>query len=476
MTSLVSVLKNAGFVFFADVISRVLSFVFILIIARSLGDVGLGQYSFIFSFAGLFAAFYDLGMGYFLIKEVSRNKNKASEIYSAVLSTKAIIGSIVAIITAILITFSAEDKAVVISVYIAAGAMLVYHLKEALLSVFVANENMKFVAGTRLLDSFIIVGVGSLVLLNGVGIIILTSVFLSAYLTTFFISLISVKKYGKLKLVTNKEKYLSIIKASIPFWLAGIFSTIYLRIDTVMLGFLAGFSDTGIYSASFKLLDALYFIPQAVITAIFPVMSRLHKNDKATLKRLYHKAFYYLLILALPMGLGVTLLADRIIYFIYGAGFMESAPILRILIWVEVFAFMYSVSGFLLNSIDKQKVFTYVTAGAALLNVIMNFILIPKYGPMGAAYATLTTQFFILVGLFYFASRAGYYLNILKLMWKSMIATIIMGLVVYFTIQYHIVIIVIIGITSYGIIMLGLRGIEEEEIQIAKKILRKIKL
>src|SRR3989344_2863425 len=101
MNTLKTIAKNTGWLMIADIISRGLSFFLIIAIARYLGDSGLGKYSFVFAYVGLFSMFSDLGLSYFMVREVSRHKEKIQDYFGNILSLKLILGLLVIIIALI---------------------------------------------------------------------------------------------------------------------------------------------------------------------------------------------------------------------------------------------------------------------------------------------------------------------------------------------------------------------------------------
>ena len=107
MSTAKTVAKNAVYLFSADIIGRVFSFLLIILIARKLGDFGLGQYSFAFSFVGLFSILADMGISTYLIREIAKDKKKVDEYYSHALVLKLILGLITFIIPLIVLVVQA---------------------------------------------------------------------------------------------------------------------------------------------------------------------------------------------------------------------------------------------------------------------------------------------------------------------------------------------------------------------------------
>jgi O-antigen/teichoic acid export membrane protein len=474
MSTVKTLAKNTTVLLAADVISKVLSFFLIVFIARHLGDVGLGKYSFVFAFVGLFALFSDFGISTFLTREVAKDKTKTSLYFDNIITLKLILTIVATILPLIVIWFIDKSVDVKMAVYIMAIAMFFLNYEETFGALIRAYEKMEYISLMMVLEKIITAGLGIVFLAMGFKLVALVSAFLVAYFTTFVIYYIIItKKITKIRFRADFGLWKKILKQSLPFWLTVLFIAIYFRIDIVMLTMMKGYQSVGWFSASHKILDALYFIPGAIIMAVFPVMSRLHIENKEQLSKLYKKAFYYLLSLGVPIGIGATLLADRIILFVYKDAFINSVIALQILIWAEVFIFISSVSGYLLNSIDKQKLFSYVTGICAVINVTLNLILIPKYDYIGASVATVITEILVFAMLFYFVSKNKYGFNLLKVMIKPAVAGIVMAVgVVYFK-GMHLLILVPFAMLVYFSCLFIIKGIDKEEIDLVKGLVKR---
>lgn len=472
MALLNSIFKNFSMVFISDLVGRVLFFFLILSIARFLGAEGLGYYSFVFAFVGLFVLFNDLGLSTLLVREVSRSHSSAQKYISNILSIKVILGVLTFAASAIAI-FAAEDRPFIIyAVLLASLAMFFSSMKDTLLSVFQSFERMAFIAAIRAIESFLIVALSMAALLLGYGVIAVTLVFLCIYILTFAASLIAVRRIVKLRLSADFAAWKSFLVQSSPFWLTGFFMAIYFRIDTVMLGIMRGYAETGIYNAAYRLLDALYIIPGALIPVLYPVMSRLHITGRKLLEEVYKRAFSYLLIIALPMAVGATFLAGRIMAFVYRGSFsadVHSAAIgLQILIWAEVFIFLSAISGHLLNSINRQAVFTITAAAAALANVLLNLYFISRWGYIGAAITTVMTEFGVLASLFYFVRRSGYRIRFFSSFIKAVVASAVMASAIYFLLWMHVLAIIAISAAVYFLVIFLLKGFEKQDVDVVK--------
>ena len=148
----------------------------------------------------------------------------------------------------------------------------------------------------------------------------------------------------------------------------------------------------GQYAAAVRLSEAWYFIPMAIASSLFPSIINAKKvSDKLYLERL--QRLYSLMVwLAIAIALPMTFLSDWVVNLLYGNAYQEAGSVLMIHIWTGVFVFLgVAFSHYLIVENLMMKSF-YRTALGTILNIIFNFILIPKYGIYGAAIATLLGQ------------------------------------------------------------------------------------
>tara|TARA_R110000787_G_scaffold6697_9_gene23288 strand:- start:5339 stop:6658 length:1320 start_codon:yes stop_codon:yes gene_type:complete len=205
------------------------------------------------------------------------------------------------------------------------------------------------------------------------------------------------KNLFKWKLDMNIAK--DFINRSWPLFLSGLMFVIYIRIDQVMVKEILGAKSAGLYAASINLSEAWYFIPNIIAASLFPAILISKKQSlEVYLKRI--KNLYSILFwIAVLIAILTTFLSDIIVNYLYGIDYDESSSVLIIYIWSNIFFFLNAVSskwlvaeGFYLHSL-------YRNALGALLNIVLNYFLLYKYGLQGAAIATLISYSF--VGLFY---------------------------------------------------------------------------
>jgi len=173
-----------------------------------------------------------------------------------------------------------------------------------------------------------------------------------------------------------------------------------------------------------------------------------------------------MLVIAVPIAVGTTVLAQRIIAVIYGPDYVNSGPVLQVLIWSMAFIFPTFVFTNLLYSINRQMTAARITAACALLNVLLNAILIPKYSGTGAAIATVATQFAALTLCGIFCAKAGYSIpitSVLALLFKIAVASAAMCVFVLYCDSLILWVLIPLAAVLYFAVLFVVRGIGTKE-------------
>jgi len=225
-------------------------------------------------------------------------------------------------------------------------------------------------------------------------------------------------------------------------------------------------TEVGIYSVSVNIVIAFIFIPMMYCNSIYPLLSRFFKNSKKTLVIAYERSFKYLSILGIAVAFGIYALSEKIILFLYGTDYSESVSVLAILSIFLLLKFVNPLSGLVLISINKQKSRLFSQGSSALLNIVLNIFLIPLYGIIGAAIATILTEIVFTIMYCSLMIRYGFNFNFLKkFIHKPIIAGIIMVLLV--SNISNLFLSVFVGIIVYSLILIMFRILDKEDVDIS---------
>lgn len=180
-----------------------------------------------------------------------------------------------------------------------------------------------------------------------------------------------------------------LLKDSWPLIFSGFVVMIYMRIDQVMIKEMLGDKEVGVYSVAVRLSEVWYFVPMVITSSLFPSVINAKKVSEelyyARLQRLYS----FLVWIAIAVAIPTTFLSDWIVAFLYGEAYQGAGEVLKIHVWASVFVFLGVASSAWLTSENLKHIAFYRTLSGAMINVALNFALIPIFGIVGAAVATV---------------------------------------------------------------------------------------
>jgi O-antigen/teichoic acid export membrane protein len=464
--------KNVGVTGIAQITSSILGFVILIYIARYLGETEFGKYSFALSFTSLFMVLTDVGINQYIIREISRNEKLTSEYITNITVIKLLLsfvtfGIIVATIN--IMNYPLETKNVV---YIYGVYTILTSFVLTFKSIFQAHEKMEYTAIILISEQMLLALLVLYFLFSGHGLIKLAY----SYVIVGFISLILSYcifrlKITKPKLVINLSLWKKLIISSIPFALNALFAILFFRIDTVMLSFFKNDAAVGIYSAAYNPLLALTgIITQIIISTIYPVMAKLFVTSKDSLKILTILTSKYMIIIACPITIGCFIFANKFIDLFYVGKYYESIFVFQILALFIPIRLLSTVTGTLLSSINKQNLRMISVGFSSLLNICLNAVLIPILSYVGASIATVFSELVLYFCFIYFIKKYHYDLKVHNNVIKPLIASLIMGVIIYST-ELNLIFSIVLGFLIY-IIQLFLLGVfTQEDKNIGKDIL-----
>jgi O-antigen/teichoic acid export membrane protein len=393
-----TIVKNTALIFASRVITALLGFAATLMIARHFGVEDYGKFALALSFVALFIPLGDLGMDILLTREVAKAKESLKNILGNVLAIKLILavvflGLVVSVVN--LMGYGGLTKSLV---YVAAVSAILTFTANSFISSFRAFERMEYEAVSSVLAKLLTaVAVFALIFLNknllwmmwaqvmGGALLLLSSL--------FFLR----SKFATPSLRMEFSLWKKLITGGLPFALTYFMVMVYFKIDSVMLSKMVGDEAVGAYNAAYNIVFALMIISSAIVGSIFPAITYNYFQDKEYSQKILTGGLKYSLILSFPFALGGTILAKKVIFLIYGQAYTSSILALQIIIWVVPVIFVTNLLGNCLGAINRQKEVLYVALANALLNVILNLILIPRFSFYGSAAATLVTELFGMV-------------------------------------------------------------------------------
>lgn len=192
----------------------------------------------------------------------------------------------------------------------------------------------------------------------------------------------------------NLVKAKKLIKDSWPLILSGIAISVYLRIDQTMLGQMISDREVGIYSIAVRLSDMCCFLPTAIMASMISTAAESRSRSEDEFYNILQKLFDIMVLLAFTLAVTMTLISHKLIDFVYGEGYLASADVVIVHIWSLVFVFLGIAKNVWIINENKGGYALISTLGGALINILLNLFLIPRYQSVGAAIATLISYAF----------------------------------------------------------------------------------
>ena len=387
--------KNTSWLFAEKILRKIVNLFIGIWVVRYLGPEQFGLFSYAQSFVGLFAVIATFGLDGILVRELVKNESRRDELIGTAFWLKVMGAFSVLLILTVAVNFTLNDTYTNILVFIIASATIFqsfnvvdFYFQSKVMSKFVVYTNIISLLLSSLVKIALILNEAPLVAFALV--VLFDSFVLACGFIYFYIKNNSTFNFKKLKFRSKTATLL--LKDSWPLILSGIVISIYMKIDQVMIKEMMNVESVGQYAAAVRLSEAWYFIPIVIASSLFPSIVNAKKQSErlyyARLQKLYDVMVWTAIAIALP----ITFSSDWIIDLLYGAQYNQSGVVLMIHIWAGVFVFLGVVSSSWFIAENLQKYAFYRTLAGAVINIILNYILIPIYGIYGAAFATLVSQ------------------------------------------------------------------------------------
>lgn len=454
---------NTGALIFGRVLNTAISLVIVALLTRYLGVAGYGQYTTVFAFVGIFSTFADFGFMLVLLRELGAGKMPEEKAVANVLSIRTIFALLVYALCFCLGWLMHYPLAVHLGIGVIAIAMFFNSVQGTIIAVLQAKlEAQKAVIGDI---------VGRVIIFALTYLLFLAHAQLVALLVAYAIGSavdVAVKSYYANKLIPLRfgydAKYWRYLWGeSWPIGLAGILSIIYFKVDSVMLSVMKTPSDIGIYGAPYKIFEVVLALSALYMGVVFPILSRYYaQKDSTGFENGMQKSFDFMTLLSLPIMAACLAIAPAIIHVVAGESFVvahtfsignvaATTPlVLQILCFTVPLSYLTNLFNNMIIGCGRQKVLLFPNLLFLIFNVGLNLILIPKYSYIGSAVATVLTEVVVLSVNWYLLKRFAQFKISYTVLFKTLLASVMMFLIMYLTRNMNILVPILSGIAVYA--------------------------
>lgn len=475
MSKIQSIFKNMSWLLISQIVASICAFIWTVVITRYLGVSDYGVFGFAISLTGILAITVDLGISTHIVRHISTDYDSAPKYLGNAIPLKSIFAVGTFILTLIILILLQKNELTITITLLFTLEMVIKSFIGLFNGSFQAFEEGKYQGiGNTILNIILLIFI-LLTIFTDLGIYgIAISYILANVIALGYEYYVLRKHIVKPKFELDKNFCKTITMLSLPFAVGGILYSVYYSIDVVMLSNLVGDYATGIYNATYKLINVLTLFYSVYGAVIFPIMSKFYKNDKKLLLISFEKSVRYLMLVMIPLAVATMFYSLDIIQLIYGHEYDAASSVLSILIWTVCLLFVNGACNNLLLASHKEVTTLKIYGIAAIFNIVLNFILIPYLSYDGAAITTVLSDLIILIMFAYVMYKMGHRLN--KKLYidvvKIILGSIILGIALNY-LNLNMWVAIPVGIIIYLLAITLLKFFDDDDRYIINEILGK---
>lgn len=362
--------------------------------ARYLGPQQFGLLSFAMAFVGIFSAIPSLGLQGIVVRDVLLVPEEETLTIGTSAILQLIAGTLAYLMLLGSIGYVRPDDTIAFGVTSILGSMMLFEASKVAVYWFEAKVESKYIVWVQNATFLTFAAIKIVLILEG---LTLTAIVWASLGETIITSILMVMvmvlrgpALGSLRFSVHRG--IELIRDSWPLMFSGMAVIFYMKIDQIMIGQMIGDSELGIYSAAARLSEIWYFIPMIISASVFPRIVDAKRIDNNLYKDHLQSLYDLMVVFSIAVAIPMTFLSEPIIYLLYGEEYSKAGTILSVHIWASTFVFfgVASEKWFIIE--NKQVLSLLRTFLGATINVALNFWLIPSFGAVGAAYATVISQ------------------------------------------------------------------------------------
>lgn len=414
-------IRNTGWLLFEQIFRMGLSLIITSLMARYLGAQDFGLLNYSLAYIIIFTTVSNLGIDSIIVNEIIKKRENTGKIIGSTIYLRLFSSLISIFLIYLIVSYLNPSDTILLIITLLQSISLFFIIFDSIEYWFQSNLQSKYIVIAKS-TAFIIVSIWRLALIifeKPIHYFAIATI-IEAAVIGLFIMMFYIRFNGP-RLRFSYQIAKQLLFQGYYHFIAGLLIMVYTQIDKIMLGQMTGGATVGIYSAALTISSLWMFIPNALIESARPIiMNSKDQNEKSYIKK--NKQLYCSIIwIGIAASVVITLLAKPIILLIYGIQFIDSVNVLIILIWSRIFSLIGTTKAIWLTVENLGKYQVYFVGIGALLNIVLNYLFIPKYGAIGAAVATLFAEMVstLIACLFFNKTRPLFKLIIESLCFKG---------------------------------------------------------
>ncbi len=468
------VARNLGALLGGQAITWTVTLAWTVVVPRALGPVGLGILVSAQSVSGVLGIVLGMGTRNYLVREAVVNPAEGPKLVGTALILRIATAPVVGVAAVIWARVAGDGHRAATVLYLITAMTVLTLITEPLQAAFQAIERMKYLAYADVINKTAQSLIGIALVLVGFNVVGIAANMTIISVVVLVLTFWWLRPHFAIDIRTSAARMLHMSRESISYWAFGLFGMVYFWIDTIMLSLMTRPQVVGWYGITSQLFQTLMFLPVLVQTAWLPRLVAAFASGHRQLTEAARTPVELILTISVPIAVAMGLVADPLIHTVYGAGFAHAVPVMVILAFCIPPIYLNIVLASVLLAAKRQRVWTIVMGGAAVINPLFNLALIPwtehRYhnGAIGAAISLVATEVlmdligFGLVGRHVFDRRSVRRCAAAVLASSGMIAA------AYVLRPLGPVVALAAGFTAFGLLALALGVVRRQELVTAR--------
>lgn len=462
-----TLVRNIALLFGSQAASWAFALLWTLVVPRLLGPAIMGQLVIAWAITGVVGMIAGLGVTTLVTKDVARRPETASALVGAAIWTRIAVAAPAVGLVLTYVYFVRFDSIQTLVILLASGVMVVNLFGGVLIAALTGLEKMEYVAYNRMLTAGLVAVLGIGLVLAGFRAVALVALdlFLSAIL--LYLAFHWSRRHFHVTVTPHLALIRKVVVDSWPLWIGAMVFSVYLAIDSIILGALAPVTVVGWYGVPTQMFSAILVVPAIIINAWFPRLSKAFGDGEARLHEEARPVLEVLLVIAIPASAGLAAVSGPLIHTLYGDRFDAAAPVMFVLALTILPTFLNIAAYYILLASERQMIWIKVIAVTAVINPVLNLILIPYFqhrtgnGALGSALSLLATEVVQAAAAVWLLRWMGP--SMLRRPGRALIATTLMTLLVVLASPLGLLVQIAVGIVSFVALGVALRLLSDAE-------------
>ncbi len=420
------VAKNTTYLTLALIGQKVLSALYIPLIASIIGPSATGDYLSALSFVNLFTVFIDLGLTPAFIRQTARDRGEGERQFQYIVSFKTLMSIVVVaalFVTVMVIQHSGLSHPNKLFLSWAAIGMVLDSLTSTIYGFFRGIQKLEYESIGTIIHRVVVMIVGLTALQFHAPAAVVVIALVSGSSANFLYSAFNLWRHRVSWHPKIDRNLLPLLRTARPFFIATLFVAIYSTSDNILLQLFEGHRAVGLYGTASKVINAFSILPAALVAAIYPAMSAAYVDNKERLARIFTNSMQYLMVIFIPVMVVLIVLGHTLILHFYHKVWEDAAWPLRVLAAGIPFVFLNFPVGYLLNASNRQTRNTVNTGLIVVLNILANLYFIKHFSYKSVAVVSVASSA-LLFFLGLFVAR-----KIITIQWRTLGSTLFRTLV-----------------------------------------------